>query len=380
MFKGKSLHQIGMYSAIIATIFVSFFVTVILVFGQSFYIKSSTEDLIIQLFTLYLSIIIAVGLLSTFTSAKVEKELAEVLDYIKNAPTDNIKAKKDFSILEFQEIANETESMIEQIKLQSLALKELNDNLEQKVAEKTLVLEKQNKELENAKKSVEMVVKAQDRFIKSAIHEINTPLAIIRANIELLELKNEKNKHLSKIGSAVKIIANIYDDLGYFVKKERYADKKVVINLSQFLSERLEYFTEIADFGNVTLESSIEDGLFVFFDTMQLQRLVDNNIYNAIKYSTEQKIIKVSLLKIGEKIVFGIINHSAQKIDTDNIFNRFARGENAKGGFGIGLHLVQYICSKNSVNVKVQNLDNDEVSFEYLFDDFLSSVDRMQGF
>ena len=202
----------------------------------------------------------------------------------------------------------------------------------------------------------------------------------MRANIELLEMKGEKSKNLSKIASAVKIITNIYDDLGYFVKKERHVDNKVLIDFSEFLRERVEYFAEIAFFSNINLELDVDDGLFVYFDSLQLQRVIDNNIYNAIKYSDEQKIIKLSLKKISDAIIFKMTNHTHTPIDTSAIFDRFSRGQNARGGFGIGLHLVQYICTKNQVTITVQNLENNEVSFEYSFADFLSSLDRMQGF
>jgi len=354
MFKNKSFHQIGISSAVLATLFVSVFATLIL-YGQFLYLKISASDLIFQLLTLYLSVIVAVGLLSTFTSSKVEKELSDLLAFIKNAPSSKeLLDEKSFDIIEFQELAHGANAMIKEIR--------------------------QNKELEAAKKSVEMVVKAQDRFIKSAIHEINTPLSIIRANIELLELKGVKNKHLTKIDSAAKIVTNIYEDLGYFVKKERYADKKEVINISDFLSERIEYFTEIAECNNLTLASRLESGQFVQFDRTQLQRLIDNNIYNAIKYSSEGHAVTVTLSKYNDKIIFGVINKSSRPIDISNIFDRYYRGNNPRGGFGIGLHLVQYICVKNSVEISAKNLDEGKVSFEYSFDDFLSSVSRMQGF
>lgn len=379
MFKNKSLSQIGIYSTVLAVLVVSFFVTIIF-YGQSIYSHDSVGNLVTQLFTMYLSIIIAVGLLSTFISSKVQKELNDALDIIKKGAVLAGIEKKSFDIKEFQEIADGTYKMLETIKTNADELIELNESLEQKVELKTESLKQKNQELESAKKSIELVVKAQDRFIKSAIHEINTPLAIIRANIELLELKGEKSKHLSKIGSAAKIIANIYDDLGYFVKKERYADKKIVIDLSAFVTERIEYFMEIAHFSNITLNGKIDSGLFIHFDQLQLQRVIDNNIYNAIKYSTEQKTVRVILTKTGEKVLFKTINHSYQPIDARSIFDRFSRGENARGGFGIGLHLVHYICTKNGVNINVQNLEDGEVSFEYSFEDFLSSVDRMQGF
>ena len=379
MFKNKSLHQIGMYSAFFSVVFISIFVG-LLFFGQSFYIQTSINNIIFQLLTLYIGIIITIGMLSTFISSKVQKELSLALDYIKQAANfENLK-RENFDILEFQEIAKSTEMMAEEIRTKSHALKELNESLEEKVAQKTAVLEKQNRELEGAKNDIESVVKAQDRFIKSAIHEINTPLAIMRANIELLEMKGEKSKHLSKIASAVKIVTNIYDDLGYFVKKERQADNKVLINFSKFLAERAEYFMEIAYFSNINLELDIEDGLFVHFDSLQLQRVIDNNIYNAIKYSNEQKSIHLSLKKFDDMIVFKMTNNTHSPIDTSAIFDRFSRGQNARGGFGIGLHLVEYICKKNSIAIKVENLENNEVSFEYSFADFLSSLDRMQGF
>jgi signal transduction histidine kinase len=354
MFKNKSFHQIGIFSAVLATLFVSLFATLIL-YGQFLYLKISANDLIFQLLTLYLAIIVAVGLLSTFTSSKVEKELSDLLAFIKNAPTSQeLLDEKSFDIIEFQELASSANAMMSEIR--------------------------QNKELEAAKKSAEMVVKAQDRFIKSAIHEINTPLSIIRANIELLELKGIKNKHLTKIDAAAKIVSNIYDDLGYFVKKERYADKKEVVNISDFLSERVEYFMEIAECNNLTLEAKIEAGQFIQFDRTQLQRLIDNNIYNAIKYSSEGHAVVISLVKNDEKITFGVLNKSARPLDVSKIFDRYFRGDNPRGGFGIGLHLVQYICVKNSVTINAKNLEEGRVSFEYGFDDFLSSVSRMQGF
>ena len=76
---------------------------------------------------------------------------------------------------EFKIIANYANDTMTNIKLKSSMLEELNKNLEIKVNEKT-------KELSN-------LVESQKQFLKNSVHEINTPLAIIRTNIDLLKIE-----------------------------------------------------------------------------------------------------------------------------------------------------------------------------------------------
>ena len=70
------------------------------------------------------------------------------------------------------------------IKLKTNMLEDLNKNLEDKVTEKT-------KELTN-------LIQSQKKFIKNSVHEINTPLSIIQTNIDLLKMKIPNNKYITK--------------------------------------------------------------------------------------------------------------------------------------------------------------------------------------
>ena len=212
-------------------------------------------------------------------------------------------------------------------------------------------------------------------------HEINTPLNVIQANIELLRLGGINNKNLVKIEAASKIISAIYDDLSYFIKKDRFLVKKEVINFSDFLSSRLEYFKEVAEGANIKIVQKITEQLFVSFDITQLQRMCDNNIFNAVKYSKEGSEIRVSLYMSGcGKIVFEIINQAVYRPDIGKIFNRFYRGLDARGGFGIGLSLVYQIAVQNNVTICCSALDDGLVWFSYAFKDFFDDAFSSHGF
>ena len=96
---------------------------------------------------------------------------------------------------EFQEIVTHANVMIEEIKNKNNALVELNSNLEEIVEQKTI-------ELKRSIDFTQELLEKQDRFVKNAIHEINTPLSIILMNIDLYNLKFEKNPYLIKIEAA----------------------------------------------------------------------------------------------------------------------------------------------------------------------------------
>jgi signal transduction histidine kinase len=250
----------------------------------------------------------------------------------------------------------------------------LNTQLEEQIRKKAQSLSAKTDDLEKA-------LGAQDKFIKNAIHEINTPIATISANIEMLNLKGFSNKHFTKIEAATKIIVNIYEDMAYFVAKDRRITNKEAIDLSNFLSERIDYFEEIAIGAKQSFNVQMQNGLFIRFDAVQLLRIIDNTLSNAIKYGIEDGIIKIKLYRShNEKLRLEIINKSHKSINPDKAFMRFWRGESSKGGFGLGLAIVEEICIKNEVGIKVENRDDNNVAFCYDFIDFYTQVFEGHGF
>jgi signal transduction histidine kinase len=261
---------------------------------------------------------------------------------------------------EFKEISLYANRMITETKEKSQALKELNETLEKRVEQKTVMLE-------FAKNRAETLLSAQDKFIKNAIHEINTPLSIILANIELYNLKYKKNRYLTKIEAGVKIIHNIYNDLSYLVKKDRVTYSPAEINFSNFLKERVDFFTDVAIGNSLFFETDIDENIYIYFNETQLQRVCDNNISNAIKYSFENSKIMIKLYQKNDKVFFSIENRGENIKDYEKLFDRFYREDDARGGFGLGLNIVKEICEKTGVNIEIYS-KNQLNRFVYVFE------------
>jgi len=185
-------------------------------------------------------------------------------------------------------------------------------------------------------------------------------------NIDLYNLKHEKNVYLIKIESAVKVLQNIYDDLSFIVKRDRVEYAKEKIDFCQYLNERVEYFIDVALSNNLKIVSKIEPNLWIFVSEFELQRLCDNNISNAIKYSYLDNEIFLRAYKKNEKVFFEIENIGDRIEYPERIFNRYYREDEARGGFGLGLNIVKEICDKNDITIEIDSTSQKTI-FRYIF-------------
>jgi signal transduction histidine kinase len=249
--------------------------------------------------------------------------------------------------------------MIEEIKSKNSALVDLNSNLE-------IIVEQKTVELKRSVDFTQELLEKQDQFVKNAIHEINTPLSIILMNIDLYNLKFEKNPYLLKIEAAVKVLDNIYEDLAYVVKKDRVVYEKAMIDFSKFLTERVDYFEDVAEGNKLHISMEIMPDLFILFNETELQRICDNNLSNAIKYSYEKQPLHVKLYDDDNEVVFEVENCGETIKSPDQLFNRYYREDEARGGFGLGLNIVKGICDTNGVSIEVLS-DESKTLFRYRF-------------
>ena len=225
----------------------------------------------------------------------IAKEINAFSNFFKKAATSHTTIDvNQIHIAEFKKMVKYINEMVSTIHKRKENLREINLDLEKRVEQKTRDLSEQNKLLEKEKEFNVSLVKAQDSFIKHSIHEINTPLAVIMMHIDIRKIKFGEDPYMSKIEAASKMISNIYDDLSYMVKKDRFAYEKQWIFFSTFLKNRIEFFEDIAKGNQHKIVYDIEDDLKLFFSDIELQRIVDNNLSNAIKYANKNTEIKVT--------------------------------------------------------------------------------------
>ncbi|MFA5234350.1 MAG: HAMP domain-containing sensor histidine kinase [Sulfurimonas sp.] len=306
--------------------------------------------------------------LNTLFSKLLQRDTQTFLDALKRAldMEEPISAKNIF-FQDFREMAGYANEMVAKINEQKKSLKELNLGLEERVKKKTAALLEINKNLEEEKIFSQELLKSQKEFLRYTVHETNTPLSVILTSMELYLMKHPKDRQLSKIEAATKNIFSIYDDLSYLVKKDHIEYKKTVVNLNNFLSSRVDFFRDVAAFSLLEfVYHTPSDELHVHFNETKLQRIIDNTLTNAIKYTLPNEKVDVSLLQVGAFAEFVVSSKSKTIQDTDKVFDAYYREEKAKDGFGLGLRLVKSICEEEGVGVSVKS-DASLTTFRYRF-------------
>lgn len=300
-----------------------------------------------------LFIFISIYLIIRTISYLVEHEFSTFVTQFGDAAKDHKKIDvSKFNFLESKTIVENANEMVTEIQERENELLELNRHLEERVRQKTVKLQK--------------LVEAQDTFIKKSIHEINTPLSVILTNIDLLKMQGVANKNFVNIESASKLIHNLFNDLSYLVKKDRIVYEKTQIDISAFLKQRLSFFAELANVNGLQLVTNIEDGLNIFINETKLQRVVDNNLSNVIKYSYPDSAVFITLTKTAKAITMKFKNHSDTIKDVQKIFNEYYREDKVKGGYGIGLTIVKDICDENGIIINLKS-QNNTTEFSYKF-------------
>ena len=204
--------------------------------------------------------------------------------------------------------------------------------------------------LKPMRESIQML----DRFIKDTTHELNTPIAAILSNIQMINKDNidEKlAKKINRIEIGAKTISNIYEDLTFVSLNNQIISNNEKLYFSQILNQRVDFFKSIANSKQIEFILDIKENVFIVCDIKKLSKLIDNILSNAIKYNKFQGFIKVTLK---DKIL--IIEDSGKGMSKDNLsnlFTRYKRFDKSVGGFGIGLNIVSLIAKEYDFKVDV---------------------------
>ncbi|NOR58633.1 MAG: sensor histidine kinase [Sulfurimonas sp.] len=298
----------------------------------------------------------------------LHRDTQTFLDFFEQAAhNDNVINPKTMFFKDFKIMVGYANEMVGKINAQKNSLQEMNTGLEDRVKIKTSALQLINKNLEKEKKFSQDLLKSQKEFLRYTVHETNTPLSVILTSIELYVMNHPRDRQLSKIEAAVKNIFSIYDDLSYLVKKDQVEYPKIVINLGNYISSRIDFFTEVAQHSRIAFNYIPDvNNLHIYFNETKLQRIVDNTITNAIKYTLPNEVVNVNIEQTGAYLEFSMGSKSKIIKDTNRVFDEYYREEENRDGFGIGLRLVRTICDEEDVMISVSS-DDDQTVFKYRF-------------
>ena len=211
----------------------------------------------------------------------------------------------------------------------------------------------------------------QKRFITNAGHELKTPIAIISANAEAIEMLNGQSQWTDSILKQVRRLSNLIQDLIMLSKMGERSQVDLVItdvNLSETVHAVADSFQQLAVDAEKTLTTAIADGIHVKGDSKCLYELVNILVDNAVKYCDDKGTIDVSLRRgrLGKGAVVAVTNTYADgaNVDYSRFFERFYRGDTShnsqKAGYGIGLSMAEELTKlmggKINVSYKAQRI------------------------
>jgi len=197
----------------------------------------------------------------------------------------------------------------------------------------------------------------QRRFITDAGHEIKTPLAIINADVDVLEMDLGENEWLADIQKQAKRLAGLTNDLVYLSRMEEEEKDMQMIEFpfSDVVQETVSSFHALAKTQNKTLQYMIPPMMSLTGNEKAIRQLINILIDNAIKYSPEKGLIFVDAKKQGKNLILTVFNTTqtpVPKEKLDMIFERFYRLDTSRstttGGYGIGLSVAKAIVSAHN--------------------------------
>jgi PAS domain S-box-containing protein len=246
----------------------------------------------------------------------------------------------------------------EKIKKINLELTQLNETLERKVHERTLVLKEALSSLEESRNELSRALdkekelnEMKSRFISMASHEFRTPLSSVLSSVSLIgkyekeEEQEKREKHINRIKKAVHNLTEILND---FLSIGKLEEGRVKPNLTEhnICDASQDIVAEMH--GLMRPGQSIEahhtgECTFVL-DAQMFRNILINLTANAIKFSPENSVIQLFTRVDDQGLHLEVRDHGLgiSEDDQKHLFTRFFRGKNVTNieGTGLGLNIV----------------------------------------
>jgi two-component system OmpR family sensor kinase len=202
-------------------------------------------------------------------------------------------------------------------------------------------------------KPIHQQVKQIERFINDITHELNTPISSLSMTAsEALKQGKCSPRMMKNISISTRQLYDIYRSLSYLNFSESSEDVEEVIDIADVLEQSIRYYSPLAEMKQITFVTKLQS-MSYRMPPSQATLLFGNLIGNAIKYSPRGSTIEIrfidGILSIKDE---GIgISPEVQK----KIFERFSRGTEYAGGFGVGLSIVKSISQKYGITITLHS-------------------------
>ena len=214
----------------------------------------------------------------------------------------------------------------------------------------------------------------QRRFITDAGHELKTPLTIIDADAEVLEMDLGENEWLGDIRTQTKRLAELTNSLILLSRMEEQPRmEKIEFPLSDVVEETVETFQALARTRGKTLSSRVQPMLSMNGDEKAIRPLLTILLDNAVKYADEGGRIEAVLEKQKNTLRLSVFNtaESVSRESLAHLFDRFYRADASRnsgtGGYGLGLSIASAVVAAHRGKISASSPDGKSLRITAVF-------------
>ncbi len=213
----------------------------------------------------------------------------------------------------------------------------------------------------------------EKEFVVNASHELKTPLAVMMASIDCLDVNKKNEKWINNLKSESDRMSNLITRLLDLSKTEYLPKENFSKNdISMIVEKRALTFESLAYEKNITIKTNIAEKVNIFCHKESIDELVSILIDNAISNAQENSKIKVNLTNDKGEIKLAVVNkgNPIPPEECEKIFERFYRNDkshNRKNGrYGLGLAIAKNIVKAHNGDIKAYS-KNGYTTFEVKF-------------
>ncbi|MFK7806252.1 MAG: ATP-binding protein [Saprospiraceae bacterium] len=253
-------------------------------------------------------------------------------------------------------------------------LEELNQQLEEKVRERTQSLMENETKLEKALEKEKQLNGLKSRFVSMASHEFRTPLSSILSSAGLIgrytdtEQQDKRDRHIGRIKSSVNNLTSILNDFLSLEKLEsgKISSQLIEVNLPDFVTTLLDEINMLPKKDQQIVHQ--HDGPeFANVDQHLLKNILLNLLSNAVKYSPEGSKIDLLSERTADALTIKVCDYGIgiPLEDQQHMFTRFFRANNVINiqGTGLGLTIVKRYLDLMDGSIGFESVENEGTTF-----------------
>ena len=253
------------------------------------------------------------------------------------------------------------------------ALKELNENLQQRIDNATSELRHSNAQLQR-------LDEAKDEFISMASHQLRTPLTSIKGYISMMvegdvgKITDQQKKLLNEaFNSSERMVRLINDFLNVSrLQTGKFTLDRRPIDLVKVVKEEIHALTPSAESRGLGFTLSLVKKVPILeIDEGKIRQVIMNFADNAVYYSKENSKIKISLKLVGNSVEFTVKDAGigVPEDEKNKLFQKFFRAANARrqrpDGTGIGLFLAKKVIDAHHGQIVFESIEKKGSTFGF---------------